>query len=175
MRPPKGTHFFVCSENFVFRTDSRSEPRFRSNLPMAARALRAHLPSVCIKTEIHGPGHLLLAFGQFTLCSRFLWKLRLTAISYFDTRCARFCDTNRSKGCENAPFCIGISIGTVVSIERRSVSRSYDRRCAPPCASRARPCSPRAARCAAPRGSSSPPPPSSRPPRPRPHRSQCPK
>ena len=35
---------------------SRSEPRFRSNFPLSARALRAHLPSVCIKTEIHAPG-----------------------------------------------------------------------------------------------------------------------
>ena len=36
------------------------------------RALRAQFGVVCIKTEIYGPGHLLLAFGQFTLCSRFL-------------------------------------------------------------------------------------------------------
>ena len=44
------------SKNIVFRTASRSEPRFRSKIPLSARAFQAHLTAVCIKTEIHAPG-----------------------------------------------------------------------------------------------------------------------
>ena len=36
--------------------------------------------SQSIKTEIHGPGRILLTCGQFTLCSRFLCKFRRAAI-----------------------------------------------------------------------------------------------
>ena len=43
------------SKNFVFRTVSRSKPRFRAK-PKKNRALRAHFFFPCINSEIHAPG-----------------------------------------------------------------------------------------------------------------------
>ena len=43
------------SKNFVFRTVSRSKPRFRAKLKKN-RALRAHFFFPCINSEIHAPG-----------------------------------------------------------------------------------------------------------------------
>ena len=54
-QPPFG-RLLRLSKNKVFRTASRSEPRFRSKIPLSARAFQAHLTAVCIKTEIHAPG-----------------------------------------------------------------------------------------------------------------------
>ena len=67
-KQPSHGRLLRLSKNKVFRTASRSEPRFRSKIPLSARAFQAHLPAACIKTHAHGPGHPLLTLRVNSPC-----------------------------------------------------------------------------------------------------------
>ena len=60
------------SKNFVFRTASRSKPRFRAKLKKN-RAFQAHFFFPCIISEVHAPGFCEIA-------SRFLFNARCRAM-----------------------------------------------------------------------------------------------
>ena len=68
------------SKNDVFRTASRLELQFQSNLPLSARALQAHLTAVCIKTHAHVAGF----YDPQRRRRRGLFHTRLRREEFFD-------------------------------------------------------------------------------------------